>query len=215
MLLHLVKKDFLLSKRYMKVMLIASFGIPIFMTFKVDFISGGFFPFFLSTLYIQYLLFNSVSMLEYKYKGSALLCATPYTRKALVKSKYLFILAIFVCCYIVYTITALLIAGKIEMLSISESGLSLLILSIIFGAIIPVQYYFGYEKSKYIFMFFIFITPFVFPFIIKVVQANNISFQMMLPFPKIVQELFPFLLALVIGLISMTVSIRIYSKKNL
>ncbi|MBN3526479.1 ABC-2 transporter permease [Paenibacillus apiarius] len=215
MLFHLVKKDFLLSKRYLKVMLIASFAIPIFMTFKVDFISGGFFPFFLSTLYIQYLLFNSVSMFEYKYKGAALLCATPYTRKALVKSKYLFLLTIFVCCYIVYTITALLISGKIEMLSISEFGFSLFILSIIFGAIIPIQYYFGYEKSKYIFMFFIFITPFVSPFIIKVMQTNNINFQTTLPFPKIVQDLFPCLLALAIGLLSMTISIRIYSKENL
>lgn len=215
MLYHLVKKDFLLAKKHLLIMLIIAVVMPVFIVFRVDFIRGGFFPFFLSTLYVQYLLFNSVSMLEYKYKGSAILCATPYTRKALVKSKYLFMITIFVCCYMIYTITALLTAGRVETLSIAEFGLSFFILSIIFGTLIPVQYHFGYEKSKYAFMIFVFITPFVFPAIIKSFQTNNIGFQESLPVPQMVQNWFPCLLALVIGFISMNVSVHIYSKKNL
>ncbi|WP_232697619.1 ABC-2 transporter permease [Brevibacillus daliensis] len=212
---HLVKKDFLLAKKYWFIMLIAAFVLPIFINIKVDFMPRGFLAFFLSTLFIQYLLFNSVSMIEYKYKGHALLCATPYTRRAMVRAKYLFILAIFVGCYISYCLLAIFIPTKIEMLSLSDVGVSILIVAVIFGIIIPVQYRFGYEKSKYIFMFIIFLFPFVFPMMIESMQAHQIGLQDLLPFSQIVQDFFLGILALLISWMSMGLSTRIYSKQNL
>jgi len=160
------------------------------------------------------MLFNMVSISEDKFKGAALLCATPYTRKALVKAKYLFLLVIFVCCYIIYTATAVLSPIDMKMLNISILGISLLITTIFFGIILPVQFKFGYEKTKFISNFVVVISPFVLPYIMKLLKSNNIIFQIP-SLPPIIQALFPSFLALVIGFVSLNVSIHIYSKKNL
>ncbi len=215
MLYQLVKKDFLLVKKYLLIMFAAEFGFSVFLSNQIGNMSGGFLVFFLTTLMIQYALFNSVSMVEYKYKGSALLCATPYTRSALVQAKYLFILAVFIFCYILYTLAAFIFPKMVVMLNISTFGLSLLIVTAVFGVIIPVQYYFGYEKSKFIITVFIFITPFLTPVILKQLQANNINLHISLPFPQLLQELLPLILAVMIGVISMFISVNIYSKKDL
>lgn len=215
MLFSLVKKDFLLVKKYLAVMSAAAFGFPVLLSIQAGSINSGFLFFFLTALIIQYILFNSVSMIEYKYKGSALLCTTPYTRSASVKAKYLFNLAVFICCYIIYTIAALLFPVKVVLLNISAFGLSLLITAVIFGIIIPVQYHFGYEKAKLTITFFIFIIPFVVPAMLKFLQTNNVNLNIQLPFPPIVQSLLPLLFAIIIGFISMLISISIYAKKDL
>ncbi|MCM1990784.1 ABC-2 transporter permease [Oceanirhabdus seepicola] len=215
MLLSLVKKDFILVKKYLLILLIFAVGAPIFITTKINFSSGGFLEFFITVIFIEYMLFNTVSISEDKYKASALLCSTPYTRNRLVKAKYLFILVIFVCIYIIYTITSFIVPIGIERLNIVTLGRALLIITIFWGIIIPIQYQFGYEKTKYIGFTFIFLSPFVVPIIIHWLQSKNINFQITLPFPQIIQDLIPCLLALLIGFTSMFVSINIYSKKNL
>jgi len=216
MLLNLVKKDSLLVKKYLILMFIAAIALPVFIKMKTGFLTdGGVLAFFLSTLFIQFLIFNSVSMIEYKYKGSALLCATPYRRNALVLSKYLFLFLIFIGCCILYTATALLIPKQLDLLSFSDLGSSFLILSVIFSVMIPVQYRFGFEKAKFIFFFSIFITPFIAPVIVEYVQSHNIRFQMVPPTSPIIQPLLSVLLALAIGAGSVLTSVRIYEKQNL
>lgn len=215
MLFNLVKKDFILAKKYWLFLIILAIGIPIFITAKINFKSGGFLGFFIMVIYIEYMLFGTVSMTEDKYKGSALLCTTPYTRKSLVKSKYILILVIFVFAYIIYTIMTFVSPLGIERLNIFTLGMSLLIISILFGAVIPIQCKFGYEKTRYIFFGFIFVSTFLVPIIIKQLTSQNISFKIVLHFPTIIQNLLVFLLALIISFVSMNLSIKIYSKKNL
>lgn len=211
MLLNLIKKDLILAKKYLFFMFIFAIGAPIFIEVKTNFMSEGFLGFFITVLFIQYMLFNTVSMLEYKSNGAVLLCTTPYTRNALVKAKYLLILIIFVFSYILYTVTSFLAPIDIPMLSISAVGISLLIITIFFGIYIPIQYQLGFEKTKYIAAALIFISPFIFTNIVKLVQQNNIGLQIRLPF----ENLFPYFIALVIGSASMIVSTHIYSRKDL
>lgn len=215
MLFHLVKKDFILAKKYLLFILMAAIGMPVFIHTRIGYMSGGFLDFVITVLLVVYLLFNTVSMAEDKYRGAALLCATPYTRNAVVKAKYLFILIVFLCCYILYAIIAWIVPIDMKMLDISTVGISLLVTAMYFGVMIPVQYRFGYEKTKYISNSLIFITPFVFPTIIKQLQSNNIHLRITLPFPQMMQDLIPCFIALVMGFISMMISVSIYSKKNL
>lgn len=215
MLFNLVKKDLILTKKYLLFMLIFAIGAPIFIHRTTSILNdGGFLSFFLTAFMTQYILYSQVSMSEAKYKGAALLCATPYTRNALVKAKYLFLLVIFVCCYIIYTTTAVLAPIDMKMLNIAILGISLLITTIFFGIMLPVQYHFGYEKTIFIFQFLFMIPFFLFPTVAKFWISSNISFQTP-SFPPIIQALFPSFLALAIGFVSMLVSIHIYSKKNL
>ena len=195
-------------------MSIFAIGAPIFIQSKNNLNDGGFLSFFLTVFMTQYLLFNMVSMSEAKYKGSALLCATPYTRNALVKAEYLFLLVIFVCCYVIFTTTVFLASIDMKLLNISVMGISLLTTTLFFGIILPIQYQFGYEKTNFIFRIIFMIPFFVLPSIWNFLKSSNISFQIP-SFPPIIQALFPGFLALLIGYISMIVSIHIYSKKDL
>jgi len=215
MLLYLVKKDLILTKKYLLLLLIFAIGIPIFLASEIDLSTAGFLEFFLSVFFVQYMLFNTVSMAEDKYKGSALLCATPYTRNALVKAKYLFSLLVFLTSYIVYTLTVLLAPIDMEMLNIFTLGISLLSITVFWGIIIPLQYQFGYQRIKYIAWPLVFMSFFILPAIVKWMQSNNISLQLPLPFPPVIQDLVPIFLALVIGFVSMNVSVHIYARKAL
>jgi len=214
-LFDLVKKDFILAKKYWLLMLIFVTGAPIYVETQTHAMSGGLLGFLVTVLLAEYMLFNSVSISEDKYKGAALLSATPYTRKTLVKAKYLFIAGIFIGCYILYTITAFLLPDYIVMLNLLTLGISFLTVTVYYGVIVPLQYRFGYEKVRYISFFAIFAVPFLFPYIWKRIQSRTIDWQTMFLFPPVIQELLPFFLALLIGLISMAVSIRIYSQKDL
>ncbi|MGI2296501.1 ABC-2 transporter permease [Paenibacillus sp. GXUN7292] len=208
-----MKKDLFLAKKYWIVLFIAALVLPVFIQTKL--LAGSeFLSFFLSTLFIVYLLFNSVSMAEDKFRGAAYLCATPYTRNKLVISKYILIVVLFGGCFILYTLTALLAPIEMRFLSLYDIGLVMLILHIAFGIIIPVQYRFGYEKSKYIFFFMIFLTPFIMPNVVKVLQDNSINFDV-IAISQPIQGLFFVLLAFAAGAVSLFVSIKIYASRDL
>lgn|GEM_PF-1438753 len=215
MLFSLVKKDFILGKNYLLILLVFAVVGPIYMTTAINFSSGGFLNFFPIALLIEFMLIGTVSMAEDKYRGSTLLCTTPYTRNSLVKARYIFILIIFFCNYIIYTIMTFVVPIGIDKLDVFTLGISLLFLIVFFGISMPIEYRFGYEKMKYISLCIIMLFFFVVPNIVKWLISNNIRFKISIPFSPIIQNLFPYVLALVIGLISMSLSIGIYSKKNL
>lgn len=212
MLLNLVKKDLLLTKKYLIFMLIFAFAAPIFISTKLDFDEAGFIGLLITVLFTEYVLFNSISMLEDKSKGAALLCTTPYKRNGVIKAKYLLILFIFMCCLILFGLSTYLgFFPDIPKLNMANIGTIMLIVSIYFGILIPVQVKFGYEKTKYIGFLIVFLTPFVLPQIIKSYVSSNISFSI----SQNTLTWLPFILSFIVGYLSMQVSIKIYSKKDL
>ncbi|GED17736.1 ABC-2 transporter permease [Aneurinibacillus migulanus] len=216
MLFHLVKKDLILAKKYLLVMLIFAVVAPIFFYSKLRFSNGSFASFLITVLFMEYILFNMVSMQEDKYGGSALLCTTPYTRNGVIKAKYLYVLVIFIGCFLLYNLaTAIGSSIGLARLNTYSVGIALLIISVFFGILIPIQTKFGYEKTKYIFFILIFLTPFILPAIIEWYQSTNFNINFSLSLPQTVKVWMPFVISILIGLISMIISIRIFSKKNL
>lgn len=213
MLFNLVLKDFILARKYFIFIIIIAIAIPIYITASKASNNGGFLGFFITVLYLEHFLFGTVSVAEEKYKGSTLLCTTPYTRNTLVKAKYISGLVTFVYAYIIYTITAFVVPMGIEKLNIFAFGSSLQIITIIWGFMIPTQYKFGYEKTKYLSIIFIFISIFAVPNILKWLNSNAFSYQVAMP--QIIQNFLPYVVALSIGFSSMIISTKIYSKKNL
>ena len=75
------------------------------------------------------------------------------------------------------------------------------------------QYKLGFEKTKYFFVIVIMGTPFVIPFLMN---ANiKLDFTRLSTLPMFVQYLIPIVAIIAILFISMNVSIKIYSKKEL
>lgn len=215
MLISLVKKDFIMAKKELLIIFAFTVGVPIFITMQLGPDIGKTFGFFITALFMLYILFNSVSMTEFKYKGSSLLCATPYTRSTMVRAKYMFMLINFLFVYIIYLITASVSNIGLTALNIYDFGMSFLIITIFFGIVIPFQYKFGFQKTKYISYFIVFMTPFIGPLIVKWLETNNINLNISLPVPPVISGLIPCVLAIMIGYISMAISIHIYSGKNL
>jgi len=189
---------------------------PIFIYSKLGFDNGSFTSFLITVLFTEYILFNMVSMQEDKYRGSALLCTTPHTRNGVIKAKYLFILVIFIGCFLLFNLAvAIGFSTGLARLNIYSIGIALLIISVFFGILIPIQTKFGYEKTKYIFFILIFLTPFILPTIIEWYQSMNFNINFQLPLPQTVMVWVPFVISIFIILISMIISIQIFSKKNL
>lgn len=218
MLLHLVKKDFLLIKKYLLILVVLPFVVNILIMIQSSsilqaFQSVGLISFMLSVVFTLFMLYQYVLMAEMKYpKAEALLCSTPYSRSTLVKSRYTFLLLIFVYCCVAYNILALLIT-KIEYLTPFNYLIALLISVILFGIYTPIQYKFGFEKTKYFFLIIIMGSPFLLTLLTKV--NIKVDFTGFSKIPMFIQYLIPIVAIIAILFISINVSIKIYSKKEL
>jgi ABC-2 type transport system permease protein len=212
MLLHLVKKDFLLIKKYLPLMIVVPFVIPIFIMIQSSQLLG-LSAFILSVIYVLFMLYQYVLIAEMKYpKAEALLCSTPYSRSTLVKARYAFLLLIFAYCGVAYNVLALFFP-KIKFLTPSIYISALLISVILFGVYTPIQYKLGFEKTKYLFMIVFMLSPFSLALLAK---ANiRLDFTELSEIPVFVQYLIPIVAIIAILFISINVSIKIYSKKEL
>ncbi|MCU4981432.1 ABC-2 transporter permease [Bacillus cereus] len=215
MLINLVVKDILLVKRYFSILLVFAAVAPIYLSTQLHLNDGGLIGLLLTVVFMEHILFGTISKFEDQYKGATLLCATPYTRSAFVKAKYLFLLVVFLCASIIRIITSIIIPSGIENLSINALGITFLVVSILFGILLPFQFKFGFDKTRMISFIVVFLTPFVAPTLIKEIQLSHLNFTLPLPFPSIIMAWMPFLISIVISIISMIISLKIYAKKDL
>lgn len=211
MLFHLLKKDFLIVKKYVLIMLIAAIIIPPFMLWRVP-EYAGMLGFMLSVIFAVFMLLQYVSLKEYQFpKAATLLCATPFSRKMMVLSKYLFCMAIYVICCFIYGIETLLIPG-LGVMDIKLSIFMLFVTTVFIGVYLPVQYKFGYEKTKFAFVVVIMASPFILPYLIKT-QSINVNFlstySPLLIYGGIVLFAFIFLI------ISIVLSVKFYENTDL
>ena len=214
MLFNLVRKDYILAKKYLLLVLVFAVGAPIFISLRTKVQGIGMLSFIMTVLMIQYMLYATIATEEDKYKGAALLCATSYTRSNLVESKYIFLLINFAINCTAYIISSYLVNGM-EKLSMIDVGVSLLIFCIFFGISIPLQYKFGFEKVRYIFVTIIFVGPFIAPSILKYAEAHNINFNVLSGLSYSVQNMILYGFAAAIIYVSLIVSSHIYLNKNL
>ncbi|MDS0524812.1 ABC-2 transporter permease [Clostridium sp. SHJSY1] len=214
MLFSLLKKDFILAKKYLIFFIIYAVVMPVVFNMTDTQVKGTS-TFIYIAILLEYMMLSTVWTSEEKNKGSMLLCTTPYTRKTLVKEKYLFVLSVFMLNFILYTATTLFLPIGMEKLSILEFGIALLFSAIIFGIYIPILYKFGLQKTRYIGMIILFVTIFGTPKLLSWMSLNHISINFNLSNMSMTLNSLIYLLALFIGLISMYISMGIYAKKDL
>lgn len=211
MIFNLVKKEFILVKKYLILMILLSFVIPLFILWRMPMVLGGI-TFFITTVFVELLLIQSIFLVETKYpKATTLLCSTPITRKNIVEAKYICFLVIFIFCYISYSILALIIA-EIPQLSILSIIISFFIISTIFNIYMPIQYKFGYENTKYFFMLVIFTISFGLPSIITIIPKN---FSFNINIPIIIKYILPIILSVLSSIFSIKISTKTFSQQEL
>lgn len=214
MIIDLVKKDFLLIKRYWPLIVILAFGIPLFCLSQLPSLDS-FTAFMITVVYTTYIPLQSVSLAETKYpKTTALLCTTPYTRGSIVKARYLFFLILFGFCCIAYAILSLIVT-QIERLNLYDLIYSLLLFSIIFGIYLPFQYKLGFEKMKYVLMVVILATSFLLPSIIIAAAKSGIGFTIFSDWLLPIRYAVLLAVIFLVVTISLSVSIKIFKVREL
>lgn len=192
-------------------MLLLIFLIPPFMRWRTPEFTGVL-GFILSVIFAVFMLLQYVSLKEYQSpKAATLLCATPFTRKEMVLSKYIFCMAIYAICCIAFGIETLVIPG-LGTADITMFALMFLVTSIFIGIYLPVQYKLGYEKTKFVFVVVIMASPIILPLLMRM-DGLNLGF---------LSTLSQYLIcggSVLIGFcflaISATLSVKIYNKADL
>lgn len=211
MLFHLIRKDILIVKKYVLIMVIAAIAIPPFMLWRAPEYTG-ILGFILSAIFSVFMLLQYVSLKEYQFpKAATLLCSIPFSRKMMVISKYVFCIAIYITCCIIFGIETLMIPG-LGAFDVKLCILMLLVVSVFIGIYLPVQYKLGYEKTKFVFAVVIMASPFIFPQLLKMGSLNTDVFSKISPF-IIYGSMVAF--ALVLLTISAILSVKIYNEKDL
>ena len=154
MLLHLIKKDILIAKNLVLIMALIVIAIPLFFIFAIP-VSTGLLPFLYMVILTEIILLQSISALEAKNpKATALLCATPYTRKSVVVAKYIFFILLFAFCYFAHTILSLVL-DPASVLNLTSIMTVLLCGVIVYSVYMPIEIKYGNIKARFVFMIII------------------------------------------------------------
>ncbi len=211
MLPHLVKKDFLIVKKYVLIMLVAAIAIPPVMLWRAP-EYGGVMGFILSVIFAVFMLLQYVSLKEYQCpKASALLCAAPFPRRLLVLSKYIFCLLIYAICCLIFGIETM-VAPQLGTLRLDALALMFLITAIVVGLYLPTQYKLGYEKTKFAFVVIIMASPVLTAALLKM---DGMNFDTLLTAPPIFVYGGMILAGIIFLIISACLSIKFYNKADL
>lgn len=179
MLIQLIKKDFLLNWKYILLMAALCCIYPAFLFQKLaDTVSyAGLLGFILMSFFVVLFSLLQTFQKESMYpKVSTWLCALPYSRRELVLAKYIFFLTMYAVCCLIYWLQTLVVPelghfGFSEVISVF-SGLALLL-----GIYLPFQYRFGYDFTKYFFIFSILGISFVLPLFIRYLPPEFLTFE--------------------------------------
>lgn len=211
MLFALLKKDFLIVKKYVLIMLVVIALIPPVMRWRTPEFTGVF-GFILSVIFGVFILLQYVSLKEYQFpKAATLLCATPFSRKAIVSSKYIFCMAIYAICCIVFELETLFMP-ELGTSDIKLFAFMFLIVSVFIGIYLPIQYKFGYEKTNFAFRAIIVASPFILPLLMRAGSLNLNFLSMFSPYLVYGGIV---LIGFAILAISASLSIKIYDKADL
>lgn len=148
MILQLLKKDCIIAKNYVAAVILIGVGLPVLLVWKQPQMLEVFaLP---GAVFISSVAFNlAVSEKENMYpKATALLCATPYNRGKLVEEKYLLYFLIYLYCCVAFRIEMEVIPQLAAVDFVRSVVIVFWIQVVCMGIFLPIQYRFGYEKTK-------------------------------------------------------------------
>ena len=212
MIIPLIKKDIMIVKGYALCVIALGIGLPLLLAWRQPEM-GGLYSFLMATL-ISSVAFNlAISEKENKYpKATALLASTPYMKSGIVRSKYWLYLIIYIVCCIPSFIETQFIPELAIDNFLHGAAIVFLIQAVCMGILLPIQFKFGYEKTKFL-GFLIFLSAFL------LTAAENIKLSPDIAnyfnSSPIVLSLLIFAFGIITWLISINISKKIVAKKDL
>lgn len=212
MIVSLVKKDIMIVKNYALCVVALGIGLPLLLAWRQPEM-GGLYSFLMATL-ISSVAFNlAISEKENKYpKATALLASTPYMKSGIVRSKYFLYYIIYIVCCIPSFVEAQFIP-KLAVNNFAHGAATVfLIQAVCMGILLPIQFKFGYEKTKFL-GFLIFLSPFLLTATESIKLPTFIANY--LNSSPIVLDILIFLFGIAVWIISLNISKNIVAKKDL
>jgi ABC-2 type transport system permease protein len=218
MIANLVRKDFLLARKNIALLV----GLCILSPFLIATLDrdsyqarAGASAFLYMAVLADLSFMQIVETEEEKdQKAAALLCAAPYSRKNYVIARYIGYLLFSLGCIAVYSISALLYS-RLKTLSFGETSLLLLIGVILYGIYTPIAIKFGIAKAKIVSVVSIMTVCLMPTTIVRVLDIDmNSIFSFLQDPPVLISPVF-FGAGIIIFILSMIISIRIFEKKEL
>ena len=212
MLFALLKKDFLIVKKYVLIMLVVIALIPPVMRWRTPEFYGSFWIY----SFCHFLAFSAVAICIPKksinfQKLRHYYVPHHFHGKAIVSSKYIFCMAIYAICCIVFELETLFMPG-LGTSDIKLFAFMFLIVSVFIGIYLPIQYKFGYEKTKFAFGVIIMASPFILPLLMR---AGNLNLNFLSMFSPYLVYGGIVLIGFATLAISASLSIKIYDKADL
>lgn len=212
MLISLIKKDLMIVKSYSLGVVAIAVGLPLLLAWRQPQM-GGMVSLLMAVL-ISSVTFNlAISEKENQYpKATALISSTPYTKGSVIASKYALYFIIYLVCCIAYWFEMQLVP-EIKLVNFTQIAMLVFVVQAFgMGIFLPVQYKFGYEKTK-----FVCVLLFFSPIIIDI--TKRISFpSKLVSFTQLNSAILPAIFCgcgILIWLVSFAISNKIFSKKDL
>ncbi|MBE6044419.1 MULTISPECIES: ABC-2 transporter permease [Clostridium] len=218
-MLNLVLKDFKLGKRYNIFLLVYSLMISAF-GLKMDHLPGMLYV--LSIVMLSYISILYSNGYDEKYKINIALNSMPINKKDIVRAKYLsLILRVLIvsCVIIIFTLilNRLGVKATVRTATFWDFILSFNLLGIFYSVYYPLYYKFEYNKFRIINMILYIILLVIPGYITKFLKSNiGLKFyNWIMDFRHLNQfQLFTSILVLIVLIISMTISSKIYCNKE-
>lgn len=214
MVLHLIKKDILIAKKYVLFTLPVIAAIPLFILYYVSSLSS-FMPFLYMVVLGELVLLQAISQEEAKFsKAVALLCAAPYPRNAIVQAKYILFLLVFAYCWMIHTLMMLLLNPS-KLLDPTMVLTVLFLCVIVFSIYMPIEFKYGYTKAKFIFMFVIILLSLAPTILVEHFPNLTSGFSAWAAASSDIKNMVLAITSIAAFIISMLVSGKIFSEKDL
>lgn len=214
MLLHLIKKDILIAKKYVFITMLIIIAIPLSVMLVVPSVSS-LAPFLYMVVLGEAMLLQTISQEEAKNpKTTALLCAAPYQRKNFVQAKYALFFLIFAFCWLIHTFVTFFI-NKSNILDLTTILTVMLVGAIICGFYIPIEFKYGVVKAKFVFMIVIFMFSLGPSLLGNFFGSIKLDFSVLETISPAIKNSLLILANLMVLGISMLLSTRIFLKKDL
>lgn len=170
---NLFKKDFLLIRKYLPIILVVIMIFPIFISYRTPlFQRSGNILYDALVLMITFMVYHSVSMEEMKQKGEIYLRITPMQSNKIAIAKYIVVTFSFIITTVLFLILSNIPITNVGKIDIKNIFLVFVLIEIFFSIYIPMTFKFGYVKLQLISTSIIFVSPFIIPLIANHVEND-------------------------------------------
>lgn len=217
MVANLVRKDFLLVKKMAAAFLAVSILVPIILMVNAAQMAG---IEIISCLYMviltEILFMQSVAMEEEKSpKAVALLCAAPYSQKSYIIARYLCYLIFYGASLAIYSVIAA-VYPRFNFLNVTEALTVFLISTVLYGIYTPIMIKYGATKGQLVISAAILLVSMGPTFLVRLFHPDlHHIIEFLQGSSNLMTAIVVGISGVVIFTLSMILSIRIFSRKEL